>query len=359
MVGALLWLPVAAYAQTPREEVSAGLGPEDHASPEAQAAMKSLDDAETLFRENKLPRAAAAFDQLAARYATATDVDLQRICVLAMIGQGKVAQQSAKHEDALRLFDEVLGRVPALQTGDLELILGQAMMLRLGSLMELKRFALASEQSQTIVDLLGKNQDPMLRELAALAMSAQVAVLAMNGDTLAAEAKADALIAKFPAVSGQDLQERLQGAIFLIPAVLDEAGKYEQAATAYAHAAERAEKAGWSEGGEALARGLTARGRVLERLGRDDEAMAAYQAAINRFPTAKEPWIVGQMALCHNRRAGLFAKRGLSEDAIAELKGVLALGRSLDIATISEQPNFRPLFRNAAFILFLRSNGRR
>jgi hypothetical protein len=98
---------------------------------------------------------------------------------------------------------------------------------------------------------------------------------------------------------------------------------------------------------------------VLEKLTRDADALIAYQAAIDTFKAPKAPPIVGQVVKSHYGRAGLFAKDRKVDETIVELRGVLALGRTLNIDTFLNDPNYRPILGNQKFVTFVRSNTRR
>ena len=327
-------------------------------SPELEAAETAITDANRLYEARKYVQADAGFAKLSSRYAQATDPEFQRIAVIAIVGRARIASVTGKNVEALALIDEAIALLPTLQTDDTPAWLANAMLIRLGTLIALKRFDVADEQAQTAFDMFNDEEDPLIEQALAMTIGMRTAMSLENGNKAKARGQLQVFSSRFGKSHDREIQKMLLDAYAMVAFQLDADGDLQGAERTYAEAVSLAEKQEDPDG-ELVARSIVARGKILEKLKRDEDALAALQQAVSWFPSPKEPPIIGQVALSHNLRAGLFAKQGKADEAIAELRGVLALGRNINVDMILNDPNFRPLLNNARFVSFVRANIRR
>jgi tetratricopeptide (TPR) repeat protein len=330
-------------------------------TPEVRAIYLELRRAHALVDQGKHRAAGAALDALIAKLEAGNVEGKFSLITRVKLGKAHVSFSQNRIDEAVSQMDEAIARLSADKTED-PLLFVETMTLRLLALSVGEDWPKVEVEAQNQIDLIEASDDaesPDMRRAHVFAVGIQATALLRQGKTEKANAALDAIAKSARESKDPDVLAALIEPVNFSALVLEEEGKYTEALPFYDLAIKLSADGAGDDDDERLARLMTGKGVILEKLGRDADARDAYKATLDRFAGSKAQPVVGQLAKSRYGRAGLFAKTGNVNETITELRGVVALGRTLNVDLIANDANFRPLYRNQQFIAFVRSGGRR
>ena len=368
---------LARFALSPDELVAIGLFSEtgrnedkiatkDSAAsdvPSEVAAMALNSEGIKLTEDGKHEAAIAVYDDLLARFGTATELPLREQVAKALFNKGVRLGALGRSEDAIAVYDDLLASFGTATELPLRELVAKALFNKGVTLGALGR---SEDEIAVYDDLLarfGTAPELPLREQVAKALFNKGVTLGALGRSEEAIAVYDDLLARFGTATELPLRELVAKALFNKGVTLGTLGRSEDAIAVYDDllaalrhrdrtAAARAGRQGArQQGGHArrarpqrgrdcglrrsarplrhrdraaaartVANALLNKGVTLGALGRSEEAIAVYDDLLARFGTATELPLREQVAKALVNKGVTLGALGRSEDAIATLR---------------------------------------
>jgi tetratricopeptide (TPR) repeat protein len=327
-----------------------------------QAALDEFKRADSAADAKRFREADQIADAVAAQYQNSTAEGAYALVTRSIMVKAGIQFAQKRVPEALALLDTAIARLSADTREPDPYLFMEARNLKLLYLFASLRWPPLLEESKTQLELSGSSEDqddPQIKRFTITAMSLQVMALAGLEDFAQAKESFGGLMKRFGDVDDPDMAAHVIESASILAYFDDEQGDRQSAISYYSIAIKKALAVPDAINDEVLSRLMASKGVALEKLDRDGDALVAYQEAIDKFKTPKEPPVVGQIAKSRYGRAGLLAKVRKVDETIVELRGVLALGRTLNIDTLINDPNYRPILNDPKFLTFVRSAVRR
>ncbi len=327
-----------------------------------QTALDAFERAQEAGRAGNYREADKIADGIAAQYQNSTAKGAFALVTRSMMIKAMIKFSQGRRAEAISLIDTAIARLSAdAEEFDPYLFL-EARNLKLLYLLVDKRWPQLLEEARTQLELANSaddQDDPQIKRYTATALSMQLITHADTLDIDQAALSFSDLNKRFGEDADPELGKQIIEGAAIMAFAMQERDDLAGAIPYFDIAIKKATNVKENRDDEQLARLMASKGVVLEKMSRDADALVAYQAAIDTFKAPKAPPIVGQVVKSHYGRAGLFAKDRKVDETIVELRGVLALGRTLNIDTLLHDPNYRPILGDRKFVTFVRSNMRR
>jgi tetratricopeptide (TPR) repeat protein len=231
--------------------------------------------------DGKRERALELYDELLARFGTATEVELREQIAKALVNKGIVLGELGRYEDAIKITDDVLAR-----------------------------FGMATELS--------------LRQQVAGALVSKSFDLGKLGRNEDAIKITDDVLARFGMATEVELRGQVARALGNKGFILGQLGRHEDAIKVYDDLLVRIGTATEVELREQVARALGNKGIALDKLGHHEDAIKSFDDVLVRLGTATELVLRRQVAMALLMKGYSIGQLGRYEDEIKIYDDVLA-----------------------------------
>ncbi|MEO5373514.1 MAG: hypothetical protein H7840_04460 [Alphaproteobacteria bacterium] len=288
---------VAAY-----EQVEARFGSATEPALRERVARALFNKGFSLGKLERYDEEIAAYEQVEARFGSATEPALRERVAKALVNKGVALERLERFDEAVAAYDQVEAHFGSATEPALREQVAMALINKGVALGTLKRDDEAMAAYEQVEARFGSATDPALPEQVAMALvNKGVALGKLKRDDEAVTAYEQVEV-RFGSATEPALREQVAEALVNKGYSLGKLERYDEEIAAYGQVEARFGSATEPALREQVARALVNKGVALGKLGRDTEAVAAYEQVEARFGSATEPALREQVARARNNK---------------------------------------------------------
>ena len=258
-----------------------------------------------------------AYDDIVALFKTAAKPALQAVFGWALLHKGLILGTLCRNVEAIEAYDDVVTRFQTETNTLPQIMVGAALAAKVESLGALDRSDEAIAISNEVVAKLGVATEPVFRLLVGVALvnkGYHLGKLERGGEAIAVY---DEVVSRFDSAPEPALREQVAQALFNKGVTTAILGDGEEAIAVYDDIVARFGSATEPVLREQIAKAFVNKGVTLAGLGRSEEAIAVWNEVKARFEAATELLLREQLALALMNKAAIINTLGRSDEAIA------------------------------------------
>jgi tetratricopeptide (TPR) repeat protein len=279
--------------------------------PEARSIQANalVNKGATLGQLGRNEEAIAVYEDVVARFGTASEPALREPVAKALVNKGVRLGQLSRGEEGIVVYEDVVARFGAAPEPALREPVAKALVNKGVTLGQLRRREEEIAVYEDVVARFGAAPEPALREEVATALVNKGITLGELGRRKEELAVYEDVVARFGAAPEPALREQIAKALFNKGVRLGQLRRREEEIAVYEDVVARFGAAPEPALREQVAKALFNKGFRLEQLGRGADAVAVYDDVVARFAAAPESAIREQVSKARAKRVFLSRPR--------------------------------------------------